>query len=81
MKGRGEDVKDVKQKINGFSPHVSAEWLSSYFLSSGMEKIETQRGWKSLPRHELQSEPLSCQAYIFPQFGNNIISSEGERQR
>lgn len=34
----------------------------------------------SLPRCDLESEPLSCQACVFPQFGNSIISSEGERQ-
>lgn len=34
----------------------------------------------SLPHCDLESEPLSCQACAFPQFGNSIISSEGERQ-
>lgn len=81
LEGKRRGCKGRNAENKCFSPQVSVERPSSYFLSPGMEETETPRGWESLPRRELESELLSCQARVFPQFGNNIIFSEGKRQQ
>lgn len=89
LKGKEKNAKDLRWRITVFLLRSLQNGLPPISFLQSWRKLrpgEFEGNWgprvqESFPHRELESESLSCQACVSPQFRDNVISSEEERQQ